>query len=111
MAQTPRGVHLVTLHSVSPHQTILLNAQDAPDLALAAAASALDIDLQSTGGLSQIGRGKHTTRNVTLLQLPGGGLLADTPGFNQPELTMEPSELPTLFPEIVLVCARAWSVQ
>lgn len=60
----------------------------------------LQVDLQSTGGLSQIGRGKHTTRNVSLLQLPGGGLLADTPGFNQPELTMEPTALPDLFPEI-----------
>lgn len=73
---------------------------------LVAAASALHVDLQSTGGLSQIGRGKHTTRNVSLLQLPGGGLLADTPGFNQPELTMEPTALPALFPEIRRVCGR-----
>ncbi|KAL0377350.1 UNVERIFIED_CONTAM: Small ribosomal subunit biogenesis GTPase RsgA 1, mitochondrial [Sesamum radiatum] len=32
------------------------------------------------------GRGKHTTRNVSLLSLSGGGYLADTPGFNQPSL-------------------------
>ena len=31
-------------------------------------------------------RGKHTTRHVTLLRLPGGGLLADTPGFGLPTL-------------------------
>ncbi|GFY88143.1 minichromosome maintenance (MCM2/3/5) family protein [Actinidia rufa] len=33
------------------------------------------------------GRGKHTTRNVSLLPLSGGGYLADTPGFSQPSLT------------------------
>ncbi|KAJ6363644.1 hypothetical protein OIU78_003757 [Salix suchowensis] len=32
------------------------------------------------------GRGKHTTRNVSLLPLGGGGCLADTPGFSQPSL-------------------------
>ncbi|KAL2567497.1 hypothetical protein AAZV13_18G007300 [Glycine max] len=32
------------------------------------------------------GRGKHTTRHVSLLPLSEGGFLADTPGFNQPSL-------------------------
>eukprot|EP00854_Cymbomonas_tetramitiformis_P005242 gene5242-6375_t len=32
------------------------------------------------------GRGRHTTRHVSLLQMPGGGLLADTPGFGNPGL-------------------------
>ena len=50
--------------------------------------------------VSSIGRGKHTTRNVTLLEV-AGGLLADTPGFNQPSLDALPAaELPDLFPEI-----------
>lgn len=31
-------------------------------------------------------RGRHTTRHVSLLRLPGGGLLADTPGFGLPSL-------------------------
>lgn len=47
------------------------------------------------------GRGKHTTRNVSLLKLPKAGYLADTPGFNQPGLAQVSSRsLPSLFPEI-----------
>lgn len=41
------------------------------------------LDLQ-TGEISEkLGRGKHTTRHVELVPLPGGGLVADTPGFSQ----------------------------
>ena len=37
---------------------------------------------QETGDISaKLGRGKHTTRQVELLKLPGGGYAADTPGF------------------------------
>ena len=54
----------------------------------------------AVGDVSQIGRGRHTTRNVTLLPV-AGGLLADTPGFNQPALEgVLPAELPAFFPEI-----------
>jgi ribosome biogenesis GTPase len=47
----------------------------------------------------KLGRGRHTTRHVELFELPGGGLLADTPGFNQPTLECEPEELAQCFPE------------
>ncbi|MDY3618103.1 ribosome small subunit-dependent GTPase A [Agathobaculum sp.] len=30
----------------------------------------------------RIGRGKHTTRHVELMKTPGGGYIADTPGFS-----------------------------
>jgi len=48
----------------------------------------------------KLGRGRHTTRHVELFELPTGGLLADTPGFNQPDLTCNPTQLPDYFPEI-----------
>ena len=53
-----------------------------------------------TGEVSgKLQRGRHTTRHVELFELPSGGLLADSPGFNQPDLTCEPAELAQYFPE------------
>ena len=37
----------------------------------------------ATGEISEkLGRGRHTTRHVELFAMPGGGYLADTPGFS-----------------------------
>jgi ribosome biogenesis GTPase len=56
----------------------------------------------AVGDVSRMGRGRHTTRTVTLIPLPFGGLMADTPGFNQPTLDrVDSSELGGLFPEFV----------
>ncbi|MDD4753378.1 MAG: ribosome small subunit-dependent GTPase A [Desulfitobacteriaceae bacterium] len=56
-----------------------------------------------TGDVSEkIGRGRHTTRHVELLELEFAGLVADTPGFSNldlPDITRE--ELQHYFPEIV----------
>jgi ribosome biogenesis GTPase / thiamine phosphate phosphatase len=54
-----------------------------------------------TGEVSpKIGRGRHTTRHVQLFPLDGGGLVADTPGFSQLDLTGVKSEnIPDYFPE------------
>ncbi|KAM5568189.1 small ribosomal subunit biogenesis GTPase RsgA 1, mitochondrial [Rosa sericea] len=47
------------------------------------------------------GKGKHTTRHVSLLPLSGGGYLADTPGFSQPSLMkVTKQSLAQAFPEI-----------
>ena len=54
-----------------------------------------------TGAVSgKLGRGRHTTRHVELFELPGGGFLADTPGFNQPDLTVTPTALGQYFPDL-----------
>lgn len=57
----------------------------------------------AVGKLSaKLGRGKHTTRQVSLLPLNGGGRLADTPGFSVFDLELESSELHRYFPEFQL---------
>ncbi|GER29531.1 minichromosome maintenance family protein [Striga asiatica] len=60
------------------------------------------LEEQRVGEVStRSGRGKHTTRNVSLLPLCGGGYLADTPGFNQPSLLkVTKQSLARCFPEI-----------
>lgn len=58
------------------------------------------VDLRVGAVSGKLGRGRHTTRHVELFELPTGGLLADTPGFNQPDLDCIPSELGQYFPEI-----------
>jgi ribosome biogenesis GTPase len=67
----------------------LLNSLD-PSLSLA------------TGALSRkISRGKHITRQVELLQVQGGGIVADAPGFSRLDLEgMSPGELGDCYPEI-----------
>lgn len=57
------------------------------------------IDLRVGEISGKLQRGRHTTRHVELFELPGGGLLADSPGFNQPDLDCIPSNLVQYFPE------------
>ncbi|WP_397537470.1 ribosome small subunit-dependent GTPase A [Rummeliibacillus pycnus] len=54
-----------------------------------------------TGIISEaLGRGKHTTRHVELIEL-AGGLIADTPGFSSFDFdTIEKEELTQCFPEL-----------
>ncbi|MCL2402556.1 MAG: ribosome small subunit-dependent GTPase A [Oscillospiraceae bacterium] len=57
----------------------------------------------STGEISKkLGRGRHTTRHVELFKLPGGAIIADTPGFSafdtESQLTAK-DELQYMFPD------------
>ncbi|MCS5693157.1 ribosome small subunit-dependent GTPase A [Cyanobium sp. FGCU-6] len=55
-------------------------------------------------------RGRHTTRHVELFALAGAGgeaLLADSPGFNRPELPADPHALALAFPELRRVLAAS----
>jgi ribosome biogenesis GTPase len=45
-------------------------------------------------------RGRHTTRHVELFPIGDQARVADTPGFNRPELPDDPHELGVLFPEL-----------
>lgn len=59
-----------------------------------------EVELRVGRVSGKLGKGRHTTRHVELFELRGGGVLADSPGFNQPELTCSPADLAHYFPEI-----------
>jgi ribosome biogenesis GTPase / thiamine phosphate phosphatase len=59
-----------------------------------------DLNIRVAAVSGKLSRGRHTTRHVELFALPTGGSIADTPGFNQPDLSCTPTELPGYFPEI-----------
>ncbi len=57
------------------------------------------VNLRVNAVSGKLAKGRHTTRHVELFELPSGGLLADTPGFNQPDLDCAPQNLAYYFPE------------
>ncbi|MCP9850294.1 ribosome small subunit-dependent GTPase A [Cyanobium sp. Morenito 9A2] len=59
---------------------------------------ALQLRVAAVSGRLQ--RGRHTTRHVELFPLAEGALVADSPGFNRPDLPRDPLALGSLFPEI-----------
>jgi ribosome biogenesis GTPase len=57
------------------------------------------LQLKTNDISTHLGRGKHTTRHVELMEV-GGGLVADTPGFSALEFhDIEEEQLPLCFPE------------
>ncbi|MBP3038322.1 ribosome small subunit-dependent GTPase A [Bacillaceae bacterium Marseille-Q3522] len=59
-----------------------------------------DLKLKTAAISNYLGRGKHTTRHVELIEL-GDGLVADTPGFSSLDFTdISENELNDCFPEI-----------
>lgn len=60
-----------------------------------------DLNLETREISRHLGRGRHTTRHVELLEI-GEGLVADTPGFSSLEFTdIEPEDLTLFFPEML----------
>ncbi|MEK4030241.1 MULTISPECIES: ribosome small subunit-dependent GTPase A [Bacillaceae] len=60
-----------------------------------------ELELKTDDISDSLGRGKHTTRHVELINVENG-LVADTPGFSSLELTeVEAEELPQYFPEMM----------
>ena len=57
------------------------------------------LSLPTSSVSKKLKRGIHTTRHVELFAIGNGSLLADTPGFNRPEIVCEPSDFAYLFPE------------
>ena len=60
----------------------------------------LDSDTMETGGISRIGRGRHTTRHSEIFNMYGKSYICDTPGFTSlmlPELEKE--DLRYYFPD------------
>ncbi len=57
-----------------------------------------------TGEVSEsLGRGKHTTRLVELLEV-NGGLIADTPGFSSLEIDIDNKKIKTYYPDFKKEC-------
>ncbi len=60
----------------------------------------------STNEISKkLGRGKHTTRHVELFKMPGGGYIADTPGFS----SFETNRYQIIFKDELANCFREFS--
>ncbi len=57
------------------------------------------ISLPTSSVSKKLKRGIHTTRHVELFAIGNESLLADTPGFNRPEIKCDPSKFAYLFPE------------
>ncbi len=66
-----------------------------------------EIELRTGEVSGKLQKGRHTTRHVELYQLPGGGFIADSPGFNQPDFEFTPESLANYFPEARLRLAQS----
>ena len=57
------------------------------------------LSLPTSSVSKKLKRGIHTTRHVELFAIGNESLLADTPGFNCPEIVSDCTDFATLFPE------------
>jgi ribosome biogenesis GTPase len=55
---------------------------------------------EATGAVREAdGRGRHTTSAALVYDLPGGGIIVDTPGIRELGMNLTAAELPWYFPE------------
>ena len=59
-----------------------------------------DLSLPTSSVSKKLKRGTHTTRHVELFAIGSGALLADTPGFNRPDIVSDPAGFAAFFPEL-----------
>ena len=66
----------------------------------------LGAEVQATGSVRQDDhRGRHTTRNRSIIPLPGGGVLIDTPGMREFQLWSGGGAVDESFEDIVALAA------
>ena len=105
-AQTGAGIEPLRQHLAVPGIAVLCGPSGVGKSSLLnALVPNLALRVGAVSGRLQ--RGRHTTRHVELYPLGAGGLLADTPGFNRPELPADPVALAALFPEVRRRLAKA----
>ena len=96
---TGEGLELLRQRLAEPGITVLCGPSVVGKSSLLnALIPALQLRVAAVSGRLQ--RGRHTTRHVELFALGPEALLADTPGFNRPDLPLDPSRLAALFPEM-----------
>ena len=59
-----------------------------------------NLALPTSSVSKKLKRGINTTRHVELFSVGNGSLIADTPGFNRPEIVIDPLNFALLFPEL-----------
>jgi ribosome biogenesis GTPase len=98
------GQGLAELSQMLGQRTVVLAGQSGAGkshISSQIASGQLKLPIQVGKLSAKIGRGKHTTRQVSLLPLAGGGKLADTPGFSVFDLEMESGHLHRFYPEFI----------
>lgn len=98
-AQTGAGIEPLRQHLAEPGIAVLCGPSGVGKSSLLNALVP-DLALRVGAVSGRLQRGRHTTRHVELFAIGGGGLLADTPGFNRPDLPPDPGALVGLFPEV-----------
>ncbi len=98
---TPDDRSIVELQQTFEHKLTVFMGQSGAGKSTLLNQILPSLELPTAAISESLGRGKHTTRHVELLEV-ADGLVADTPGFSAIDLlTIDAEELPRLFPEFV----------